>query len=105
MRIGTAKSLALLGLSIGIVTGACADPGRNLAAACGACHGTNGRSVGGMPELAGKDKALIVSQLREFRDGKRPATIMHQIAKGYTEQQYELLASYFSSQKSAAGQR
>jgi sulfide dehydrogenase cytochrome subunit len=105
MRIGTAKFLALVGLSFGVATGVCADPGRNLAAACSACHGTNGRSVGGMPALAGKEKALIVAQMREFRDGKRPATIMHQIAKGYTDEQFEILAAYFSSQKLVASQR
>ena len=33
-----------------------------------------------------------------FRDGKRPATIMHQIAKGYTDQQFEQLADFFARQ-------
>ena len=46
-------------------------------------------------------KASIVEQMRAFRDGKRPATIMHQLAKGYTDQQIELIAEFFSRQKSA----
>jgi sulfide dehydrogenase cytochrome subunit len=37
--------------------------------------------------------------MREFRDGKRPATVMHQLARGYTERQVELLAAFFSAQK------
>ena len=79
-----------------------ADPSlaRNLAAACANCHGTNGMSVQGMPNLAGQQRAYLVQQMQDFRTGKRPATIMHQIAKGYTDEQIEALAAYFSAQKS-----
>lgn len=78
-----------------------ADPnlGRNLAANCANCHGTNGASVGGMPGLAGRPRAELLQMLREFRDGKRPATIMHQLAKGYNEAQLEAVATYLSAQK------
>lgn len=72
--------------------------GRDLAAACAICHGTNGYNAGGLPHLAGQPRDYIIQQLRDFRDGKRPATIMHQIAKGYTEEQYELMANYFAAQ-------
>lgn len=75
------------------------EVGRDLAAACAICHGTNGLSAGGLPNLAGQQKDYLVKQLRDFRDGTRPATIMHQIAKGYTEEQYELLAAYFAAQR------
>lgn len=77
------------------------DPnmGRNIAANCANCHGTNGRSVGGMPALAGQSKDYIARQMREFRDGKRPATIMHQLSKGYTEEQIDAIAAYFAVQK------
>jgi len=74
------------------------DPGRVLAANCANCHNTNGRSLGGMPALAGRPKEAIVRQMRDFRSGARPATVMHQIAKGYTDQQIEALASYFAAQ-------
>jgi sulfide dehydrogenase cytochrome subunit len=72
---------------------------RDLAAACANCHGTNGASVQGMPYLAGQSKGYIVERMLEFRAGRRPATIMHQIAKGYTDEQIEALATYFSAQK------
>ena len=71
------------------------------AANCANCHGTTGNALGAMPSLAGQPKAQIVDQLNAFRDGKRPATIMHQLAKGYTDQQIELIAEFFSRQKSA----
>ena len=72
---------------------------RNLAASCAACHGTNGNSVGGTPILAGLDKALFVKQLQDFKTGARPATVMQQHAKGYTAEEIELLADFFSAQK------
>jgi len=72
---------------------------RDLAAACAICHGTNGVNAGGMPTLAGQSRDNLVQQMRDFRDGKRPATIMHQIAKGYTEEQYQQLAGFFAAQK------
>jgi sulfide dehydrogenase cytochrome subunit len=72
-----------------------------LASNCANCHGTLGNAQGAMPSLAGQQRTYIVEQMRAFRDGKRPATIMHQLAKGYTDQQIELIAEFFSRQKSA----
>jgi sulfide dehydrogenase cytochrome subunit len=76
-----------------------ADTSRSLAAPCALCHGTNGVNAGGLPNIAGMPREYIVQQLRDFRDGKRPATIMHQVAKGYTEPQFAALAEYFAAQK------
>ena len=80
------------------------DPaqGRNLSAACFTCHGTDGHSAGGIPpSLAGQNRSYLLQQMKDFKAGKRPATIMHQQAKGYTDEQLELMAAYFSSVKSA----
>jgi sulfide dehydrogenase cytochrome subunit len=75
--------------------------GRNLAAGCAICHGTNGTPGQGSPliPLAGLPKDHIASQMKAFRDGKRPATVMHQIAKGYTDPQIDQLAAWFAAQK------
>ena len=72
---------------------------RSLAATCANCHGTDGRSVGGIEPLAGMDKSEMVRKLNEFRSGAKPATVMHQLAKGYTPQQIDLIAGYFAAQK------
>ena len=73
---------------------------RSLAATCFTCHGTNGVSVNNVPPgLAGQNKDYLLQQLRDFRDGKRPATIMHQQARGYTDAQLEQIAGYFAAQK------
>ena len=75
--------------------------GRNLAAGCAICHGTQGRPAPDAPliPLAGLPRDHIATQMRAFRDGKRPATVMHQIAKGYSDAQIESLAAWFAAQK------
>ena len=98
-------NLVLLGAGAAFVVDvSAADPtyARSLAATCFACHGTDGRSVGGVPpSLAGQNKDYLLQQLNEFKAGKRPATIMHQHAKGYTDEQLALIAGYFASMKPA----
>jgi len=37
--------------------------------------------------------------MEAFKNGSRPATVMHQLAKGYTDAQVETLATYFASLK------
>lgn len=73
--------------------------GRDLAASCAICHGTSGVNAGGMPNLSARPKDYLARQLREFRDGKRAATIMHQIAKGLTEEQIDAVSAYWSAVK------
>ena len=71
---------------------------RALAATCAQCHGTDGRAVEGeaMIRLAGRDADYLLTQLLAFRSGQRPATIMHQITRGYSPEQLETVAKYFS---------
>ncbi len=76
-----------------------ANLARNLAATCANCHGITGTSQGAMPSLAGRDATYIVDQMRQFREGKRSATIMHQLSKGYSDEQIAAIAAYFASQK------
>jgi cytochrome c553 len=76
-----------------------ADPGRDLAATCAACHGTEGRSRGGVPSLAGREKDELVRAMRAFRTGERPSTIMQQLAKGYSDAEIDAAAAYFATQK------
>ena len=73
--------------------------GRSIAATCANCHGTDGRSVTReVPALAGMPADEIAQRMREFRDGKRPATVMQQLARGYSDAQIDAAAKYFAAQ-------
>jgi sulfide dehydrogenase cytochrome subunit len=75
-----------------------ANLARNLAATCANCHGTTGQARGDMKVLAGVSADKIVAMIADFKSGAQPATIMHQIAKGYTDEQIRLIAGYFAAQ-------
>ncbi len=68
-----------------------------LSNSCAACHGTNGKSPGEIPAINGKSSRFISQALQEFRDNKRPATVMGRHATGYTDEEILLIADYFSS--------
>jgi sulfide dehydrogenase cytochrome subunit len=72
---------------------------RSWAASCSNCHGTNGRAEAGNESLAGANKDDIVKKMMDFKAGRKPATIMHQLAKGYSDEQIVAIAGYFAAQK------
>ena len=75
------------------------EAGRRLYATCAACHGTEGKPVAGtsLPTLAGQSTEALTVSMKAFKEGSRPATIMNQIAKGYTSEQIELIAGYLAT--------
>ena len=72
---------------------------RSLAATCANCHGTDGRTVAGsaIPSLVGMPKSYMVMQMKAFKEGTRPATVMHQLSKGMTDEQIDRIADYFAA--------
>jgi len=72
---------------------------RTLAATCANCHGTDGRAIEGsaVPGLAGMPAAYFAEQMKAFQSGARQATVMHQLAKGFSEAQIQQLAGYFAA--------
>jgi cytochrome c553 len=81
---------------------------RALAVNCAMCHGTEGRPVEGssVAALAGRSAADIVSQMKAFKEGTRQGTtIMHQIAKGYSDAEITAMADYFARQTLLAPRR
>lgn len=71
---------------------------RSMAAACFNCHGTDGRAQSGMETLAGMNKDDIVKKMSDFKAGRKPATLMHQISKGYSDEQIQAIAGFFAAQ-------
>ncbi len=72
---------------------------RFMAANCAYCHGPEGKSRGAIPDLAGIDKDYFVSQMKAFKTGERPSTVMSKHAQGYTDAEYEALGTWFSTHK------
>ncbi len=74
---------------------------KSLAATCANCHGTNGKAQEGsvVVSLAGVSKDSIIANMAAFKSGARPATIMHQISKGYSDAQVAQIATYFAAQQ------
>jgi len=96
------RKIALAVSLLGLAGAAFADNhvlSRNMASACASCHGTNGNSIGGMDPLAGMPKAEMIKKMQDFRSGAKPATVMHQLSKGYTDKQVEMIANYYAAQK------
>ena len=70
-----------------------------LADTCAGCHGTDGSSVGpASPTIAGMSEAYFTETMEAFKSGDRPSTIMQRIAKGYTDEEIELMAGFFADQ-------
>ncbi len=51
-----------------------------LAATCSGCHGGNANGSGGIPGLKGQQQAYLAEQLKAFKGGSRPATVMNRLA-------------------------
>lgn len=69
-----------------------------LAAACANCHGTDGRSPGRIPTIAGRPEGILLQQLKAFQSDNPPAgtTVMNRLAKGLSDDQIAALARHFS---------
>ncbi len=97
----TLSTLAAAGCATVVALVACnalagGPSGRTLAVTCNGCHGTDGHSKGAAPSLAGRPASQLEKAMHDFKSGKRPATIMDRIAKGYTGQEIAAMAKYYS---------
>jgi cytochrome c553 len=107
MFFQSAGTLSKLGLSISAVgllslsTPAMSQTSANnlnqlsLTATCANCHGTNGVGVpnAGMPQINHLSSEAMLTQLKAFKSGARTGTIMHQLAKGYTDEQLQTISN------------
>jgi len=75
--------------------------GRDIAAACASCHRDNAAPDAAIPPL-GRDAAAIARQMRDFRNGTRPSTVMQQLAKGYTDAEIAAAAAYLAGRPASA---
>ena len=77
------------------------DPvrGEMLSLSCASCHGTEGKSEAITPSIAGMGKASMYQILLDFKSGKRTETMMQKHVKGFSDEELEQIAYYFSKVK------
>ena len=73
--------------------------GKMLSLSCASCHGTDGKSEAITPYIAGMGKASLYQMLLDFKYDRRKGTMMSKHAKGFTDEELEQVAYYFSKVK------
>ena len=98
-KLAQGLALATLGTALMLPTTASAEVthGAVLASTCFSCHGTDGNSPGNMPHISGLSADRMVQIMRDFSDERRPATVMNRHAKGYSDEEMQLIAEYLST--------
>ena len=70
-----------------------------IAGTCANCHGPDGRSTGGIPQLRGLSERHLLLRMQAFKAGTAPdATVMTRLMKGYDDAQIAALAQWFSKE-------
>ena len=69
-----------------------APPG---AAACSGCHGPANVVLA---PINGRDAKELAEAIREFRSGQRAATVMDRIAKGFSDDETQAIATWLAAQ-------
>lgn len=73
---------------------------KNLTITCTGCHGAEGLSNNPLwPNLAGQKKEYLAKQLLAFKNNERKDPLMNPIASSLSENDIELIATYFSNLK------
>lgn len=97
--------VAGIALASGVSAAGDVEAGKNASALCAGCHGADGNSaVPNFPKLAGQGQKYLLKQLNDIKTGKRQVVEMTGILDGFSDQDLENLAAYFSAQNPTGGQ-
>ena len=88
------------GLAFGSAAMAATPSASMLGNTCFGCHGPDGNSTGpATPSIAGYSKTYMVETMKEYKSGERASTIMTRVAKGYTDEEIDLMGDFFAAKK------
>jgi cytochrome c553 len=96
--MGRTLAAAIGLISIAAAVAASAEPPAG-AASCSGCHPASPRVATPVPRLVGLDRAAMIRAMQDFRTGKRPATVMDRIAKGFTDEEIQAIAAWYATQR------
>ncbi len=65
-----------------------------LGVSCSGCHSDNGTAL--VP-LTGRDAETLITQLTLYRDQETGTTVMHRLARGYTDAEIKAIATYLTN--------
>jgi len=68
------------------------------AASCSGCHPASAKAETPVPPIRGRDAAEITTAMQQFRSGKRTATVMGRIAKGFSDDEIRAIADWLATQ-------
>jgi cytochrome c553 len=69
------------------------------ASSCTGCHPTKAGIDTSVPTLTGRSAGDIVAAMEAFRNGRKPATVMDRIAKGFTVEEIQAIATWYAAQR------
>jgi sulfide dehydrogenase cytochrome subunit len=90
--IAASMSVAAISCSVGAV-----ERGQLLADTCISCHGGVDANAT-IPNLSQYPSSMIISQMKAFKDGTRPSTVMGRHSKGYSDEEVAAIAKYLGVQ-------
>jgi len=64
---------------------------------CSMCHGAQGMSESGAPNLAGQYPEVVIKQLHDYKRGDRSSAIMESLARKLSDRDILDIASYYDS--------
>lgn len=68
------------------------------ASSCSGCHALRSGVQSPVPPVNGRNAGEIVAAMTEFRSGARPATVMDRIAKGFSAEETQAIATWLQAQ-------
>lgn len=68
------------------------------ATSCSGCH-TAKEGASPVPVIVGRPVGELMTAVAEFRSGKRPATVMDRLLKGFTDDELRDIAQWLADQK------
>lgn len=66
----------------------------SLGVSCSGCHNDEGTAIA---PLTGRDRATLAAQLTMYRDQVDGTTVMHRLARGYTDEEIAAISTYLTN--------
>lgn len=94
--VETLSRVAVLAGVLALAAPARAAPSVTMMAdSCAVCHGTDGRSSGGIDSLAGMSSREMIEEMNEMIADPHEGRLMGIVAKGFSFQEIQALGQYF----------